>query len=167
MRRCRKTLSRNGGVRPVWKRFPATLRCIVCHGELELIAIEERTANPSAAHVVQGERLGLSRAQLTESVESGLLPCRACKLWFPIFAGLPIMLPYRTSAHEEFLAAHAGDVRALGEGFESARERPVTGGRTGLALHDRMNEASGARGNPRDLHRTAGRAGHYRNAGFL
>lgn len=111
----------------MWKRFSDSLRCVRCGGGLDLQVISGRTANPTAEHRALGDRLGITGDSLTAAVDSGLLSCRNCKVWFPVLHGLPIMLPYTSPLHDEFLASHGNVVRGLGPGFDSMRDTPVVG----------------------------------------
>lgn len=111
----------------MWVRFAESLRCPLCRGGVELLSVERRTAKPSREHLERGERFGHSAERLTAAVDTGLLVCRSCKVWYPVLHGLPIMLPYSTPLRREFLASHAGAVEKLGEGYGSPRETPPRG----------------------------------------
>jgi uncharacterized protein YbaR (Trm112 family) len=97
----------------MWSRFAESLHCWKCQQQLQLEPLERRTARPARELIAQGEQLGFTSAQLTSAVETGLLLCASCKLWFPIFHGLPILLPYLTGTHQEFLAEHGAAVKRL------------------------------------------------------
>src|SRR5678816_4636145 len=86
----------------MWKRFSRTLRCPVCAATLQLSVFEERNARLSSEHLALAEKKGLLQPDFATYVESGLLACDACQLSFPIYKGLPVMLPYTTRLHEEF-----------------------------------------------------------------
>lgn len=105
----------------MWKRFAETLRCPSCHGCLHLMAAEVRTATLERAHLEAGERLGVTGERLTAMVDSGLLTCEGCRVWYPILHSLPILLPYTTPSHEEFRAARSDAIGQLGDGYDSPR----------------------------------------------
>lgn len=111
----------------MWARFTDLLRCTQCRGPFELVPLEQRTPELAREQVAAGERFGIDERTLSAAVDSGLLVCRSCKLWFPVLHGLPVLLPYRTRSHDEFLARHAGAVRALGPGFDTPQETPAAG----------------------------------------
>jgi SAM-dependent methyltransferase/uncharacterized protein YbaR (Trm112 family) len=111
----------------MWARFADLLRCTHCRGPFELVTLEPRATELAREHVAAGERFGLGERALSSALDSGLLVCRSCKLWFPILHGLPVLLPYRTRTHDEFLASHAPAVRALGGGFDTPQETPAAG----------------------------------------
>jgi SAM-dependent methyltransferase len=111
----------------MWKRFAETVRCPLCRGSLDLNPIATRTASPNREHLETGEWFGLSGDRLTSAVDSGLLSCGACKVWYPVFHGLPILLPYTTATHHEFLAAHGDVVTRLGGDYDSPRSELIIG----------------------------------------
>jgi uncharacterized protein YbaR (Trm112 family) len=111
----------------MWIRFAETLQCVLCHGSLELTPIEERTADLSREHLEQAERMALNSRDLAAAVDTGLLVCPRCRIWFPVLHGLPILLPYSTPLREEFTSRHPGAVEKLGEGYRCPTESPTVG----------------------------------------
>lgn len=111
----------------MWARFAEILRCAQCRGRLELEALLVREAALDPALLEQGERLGISPSRLAAACEAGLLVCSSCRLWYPILHDLPILLPYRTPIHDEFIARYGEAVSKLGPGFDTLNEKPVTG----------------------------------------
>ena len=86
----------------MWKRFIGFLRCPICRSALALEASTEIVVPISADSVRLAEERGLAGPEFNKYVEMGLLCCGGCRSAFPIFRGLPILLPYQTLAHEEF-----------------------------------------------------------------
>jgi ubiquinone/menaquinone biosynthesis C-methylase UbiE/uncharacterized protein YbaR (Trm112 family) len=64
----------------VWTKLRDYIVCPICRGDLDLHAIESRG----------------------EWCEAGLLLCESCRLCFPIYEGLPVLLPYATDLHARF-----------------------------------------------------------------
>jgi len=111
----------------MWTRFAEMLRCARCRARLELVPIERREGTLAREHLEQGERFGIPAARLANAVDTGLLLCGSCKLWFPILHGLPLLLPYATNAHDEFLRRYGEAVRKLGPGFGPPHETAAVG----------------------------------------
>lgn len=87
----------------MWKRFAAILRCPLCRGTVELDTFVE---TPKSLDRGSWEK---STSSATDTgpdfdvyVEAGQLLCHACHARYPIWQGLPIMLPYATPLHREF-----------------------------------------------------------------
>lgn len=111
----------------MWKRFAINLRCVVCEKPVELIVIDRHKATPSSEDCKRGEQAGFSIEELSACIDTGLFVCRECKLWFPIFNGLPIFLPYTTNSHHEFQRLYSAQINKLGEGYSPPHEKPVSG----------------------------------------
>lgn len=111
----------------MWKRFAETLICIQCEQNLELLPIDEENLKLSSEHISKGERLGISQSELSEFVETGLLICPICKLWFPILHGLPVMLPYASRLHEEFIHLYGAQVNKIGPEYSPPNKKSVIG----------------------------------------
>lgn len=112
----------------MWKRFTDVLRCPLCKGKLRLDCFEAHDAQVDAAQVAEARARGLDGPGFGTYVESGLLSCGSCEVAFPVFKGLPVLLPYRTPLNAEFASAFAAaltDVRA----FPFADCEPVEGER--------------------------------------
>ncbi len=86
----------------MWKRFSRTLRCPLCAGRLTLSAFDERHERLDAKHLALADERGLNGPEFATYVESGVLACDECRLMFPVYKGLPVLLPYTTRLHEEF-----------------------------------------------------------------
>ncbi len=63
-----------------------------------------------------------------EEVEDGRLRCTACRLMYPVFGRVPVMLTYATKLHTEFGRRYAGRL-AQADGFEFAQAAPPQGER--------------------------------------
>lgn len=98
----------------MWTRFAGTLRCPMCR---EVLALHERsseTVELDPADIAAARERDLDATELAHWVEWGALTCGECTLAFPVAHGLPVMVPYVTPIHEEWLEAHAGWLRSLG-----------------------------------------------------
>ncbi|HEY9446499.1 MAG TPA: methyltransferase domain-containing protein, partial [Burkholderiales bacterium] len=62
-------------------------------------------------------------------VEAGLLTCSACRTWFPVIRGVPVLLPYTTPAHQEFSREHMSRIATLAMGCSPANGTAVRGER--------------------------------------
>ena len=98
----------------MWKRFAAVLRCPLCVGTVELDAFVETPngsqPDPELAYV-----------------EEGLLKCPACRIYYPVTRGLPIMLPYTTDLHRAFQSKWSGRLGEAATGYKLAERDPVPG----------------------------------------
>jgi ubiquinone/menaquinone biosynthesis C-methylase UbiE/uncharacterized protein YbaR (Trm112 family) len=74
----------------------------MCAGALDLSVFEELKVELSSEQVALAKELGLHGPDFATYVDSGLLACSVCQLDFPVYKGLPVMLPYTTRLHEEF-----------------------------------------------------------------
>lgn len=111
----------------MWTRFSEYLRCCICRKSLELFPIEMRQSILKREFLSQGEEFNISADRLCSSIDSGLLICHECKVWFPIIYGLPILLPYTTESHKEFIAINGEYIRKLGTKYQSPNLSPVIG----------------------------------------
>jgi SAM-dependent methyltransferase/uncharacterized protein YbaR (Trm112 family) len=113
----------------MWERFSEDLNCPLCGGCLELNALDTFQAELDEHHFEKAEEWGISSSTLCSYVQSGLLLCFECRLWFPVLHGLPILLPYTTASHREFDSVHGAAINKLGLNYESPDIEPVPGER--------------------------------------
>lgn len=113
----------------MWKRFVKFMACPVCRGDLELTAFRELPVDISHDEASLAKKLGLLDAEFNQFVDSGLLVCHDCKMWFPVARGLPVLLPYALPLHNEFSAAHRSELSRLGPGYQSPCKEPAKGER--------------------------------------
>ncbi len=111
----------------MWKRFSGTLQCVQCEQGLELVPIDEVVRKLASEHIAKGERMGINEKEMSACVDSGLLICHKCKLWYPILHSLPVMLPYTSPLHKEFLQTYGAHVDKIGPGYSSPNIEPVPG----------------------------------------
>lgn len=108
----------------MWLRLRKYLVCPLCKEDLELEAFDSRktsidaTNSPSAA---------TAESDL-QWVEAGLLLCNACRHRYPIYKGLPILLPYSTPVHSMFADAESDNLRRF-RAHAWPSETPVPGER--------------------------------------
>ena len=93
----------------------------------ELVPIEEREVDLDPGWRQKLEALGIDPHRANRWIETGLLCDRKARLWFPISHGLPVLLPYRTAAHDAMLRDHRGVIRRLGDDFRAAADDPAPG----------------------------------------
>jgi ubiquinone/menaquinone biosynthesis C-methylase UbiE/uncharacterized protein YbaR (Trm112 family) len=111
----------------MWARFVKLLRCPNCQASVTLRSFSAISLAPSARHLALAEEIGVPSADLTQYVESGVLLCDVCRIWFPIFSGLPVMLCYATPIHEEFARAHKSQLARHVKGYEWPVGTPAKG----------------------------------------
>ena len=112
----------------MWQRFADVLRCPLCAGVLRLDAFEAHEAQIDAAHQEEARVRGVDSPGFRTYVESGLLSCPRCEVAFPIFKGLPVLLPYGTRLHGEFADAFGNTLKSL-SAYPFADREPVKGER--------------------------------------
>ncbi len=86
----------------MWNRILPELNCPRCGQGLAMRVFVEEHRELAREHLEAGEKRGLPAEQLGHWIEAGLLVCEPCQLRYPIVEGLPILLPYETSAHRAF-----------------------------------------------------------------
>ena len=113
----------------MWKRFQKTLRCPTCGSALELSSLAETHANLEDDHRARAIEHGLLDDEFAIYVETGLLSCHDCRVWFPIEAGLPVLLPYTTPLHVRFARDNEKGLAQLGHRYTFPSLNPVPGER--------------------------------------
>ena len=109
----------------MWSRFQQALRCPACAGALQLRTLESRKVELSQQAVSMAQRRNVPLEGLAESIESGLLLCPNCMLWYPIVHGVPVMLRYRTQLRDEF--DKRWQPATLAPGYRPPEEQPESG----------------------------------------
>ncbi len=84
----------------MWTTLLQFIACPFCKADLELFPIEVKEVTISAGNAGSDVDILLRH-------DTGLLLCHECRYRFPIYEGLPVLLPYTTDLHESFEAAHA------------------------------------------------------------
>lgn len=111
----------------MWRRFAEIARCPECGGPLSLLALEERLVELDPRCFPRAERLGIPAKELGRAVEEGLLLCETCRLWYPVWRGLPVLLPYTTALHRECLRLRPRLFKGLGAQWRPPGRAPVEG----------------------------------------
>jgi SAM-dependent methyltransferase/uncharacterized protein YbaR (Trm112 family) len=96
----------------MWSKLLPLLRCPVCRDRLKGAAFDSDSPIDPASGAW---------------IESGVLSCESCKTWYPVAHGVPVMLPYRTAAHEEFAREHGTRLNKVARGCAAASNEPVRG----------------------------------------
>lgn len=113
----------------MWKRFQQMLRCPQCGGRLALAAFAEHQASLDAHHTALARECGVLDASFATYVDAGALSCASCAVRYPIFDGLPVLLPYATALHEAFNRRFARELSELHPRLPFADREPVPGER--------------------------------------
>jgi SAM-dependent methyltransferase len=108
----------------MWKRFARVLRCPLCSGSLSLSIFEDDRPSIDPEYVAKAKERKLFDDDFQTYVKSGTLSCTGCKVHYPVYEGLPIMLPYTTQLHQEFSRTF-GD--RLPKDYRFADRQPVPG----------------------------------------
>jgi SAM-dependent methyltransferase/uncharacterized protein YbaR (Trm112 family) len=113
----------------MWKRFQHMLCCPQCSGPLELTILAEHHVELERDHAALASELGMLDADFARYVDDGLLSCAACAVCYPIIHGLPVLLPYTTSLHDEFRRRFAEELQRMHRDIRFANREPVPGER--------------------------------------
>ena len=112
----------------MWKRFSRQLHCPICGHQLNLVSFNVVTCPLEEAYLSSAKEMGFLDDDFNQYVEDGIVLCRNCKLYYPIFKGLPVLLTYATSIHERFAGQFKNQLRAPGlEGYGCPSGDPVSG----------------------------------------
>ena len=96
----------------MWKRFSEWLRCPLCKGRLELSIEKASATGLSEEHQALAKQRDVLNDDFAVFVETAVLLCPSCRAWFPVVKGLPVLLPYATSAHLQFAREVAAAIPA-------------------------------------------------------
>jgi SAM-dependent methyltransferase/uncharacterized protein YbaR (Trm112 family) len=98
----------------VWTTLLQFITCPFCNGDFELFSLESEEVRTSTGVGVDVRH------------DTGLLLCHACRYRFPIYQGLPVLLPYTTDLHTSFDAEQTAAVQLYGE-YSWPSDIPVPG----------------------------------------
>jgi SAM-dependent methyltransferase/uncharacterized protein YbaR (Trm112 family) len=112
----------------MWKRFQHMLRCPQCAGRLGLAVFAEQDVALGDAHATLAHACGIAHPEFATYVDYGILTCAACAVRYPIFDGLPVLLPYTTTLHDEFARRYSLELAAY-PAFRFPNREPVDGER--------------------------------------
>jgi SAM-dependent methyltransferase/uncharacterized protein YbaR (Trm112 family) len=99
----------------------------LCRGHLGLHVFDQRRVELEREYLQAAERRNVLDEDFPIYVVAGLLGCRACGVDYPVFNGLPVLLPYATRLHAEFLERMQPHARALGRAVRFADAQPPRG----------------------------------------
>lgn len=108
----------------MWLRLIDCLACPLCKSELTATAIHLDACELEAHHIERAEELGIRDERFSTWIETGLLRCHSCRTRFPILHGLPVLVPYRTPAHDEFASENAAVISGDDHQWPSAQPVP-------------------------------------------
>ena len=113
----------------MWSRIVDRLSCPACSQRLELAPLRESLESVSREHLALAAERGIPESSLKVWTEAGLLLCHSCATWFPIWRGLPVLLPYQTPSHREFAAEFANELAKFKPRYNFASQDPRPGER--------------------------------------
>jgi SAM-dependent methyltransferase/uncharacterized protein YbaR (Trm112 family) len=113
----------------MWKRFAQMLRCPICKNAVELSVFNQRRPSIAEDHLTLAKNRGLLDDNFACYVEAGVLACHTCAVWFPIFRGLPVLLPYATALGAEFDREYAAEFSKIPYRYGFPSHEPVPGER--------------------------------------
>jgi uncharacterized protein YbaR (Trm112 family)/SAM-dependent methyltransferase len=114
---------------------PRALNLLVCpidKTQLELVEWETSQVKLSKEEVGRVERLGLDAAEFSKETVTGVLLNRHRKVFYPIYEGVPRLLPFKTGIVEKFTDRHAERIRRELPGFTTTHEAAMPGEQTVL-----------------------------------
>lgn len=94
---------------------------------MTLHAFRHNRVDISESHKELGHAHGVSLEELGEFVEDGILVCDDDQTWYPVYKGLPVLLPYETPVTKEFLEEYADSVRNVAPDHKPPAETPTQG----------------------------------------
>lgn len=104
----------------MWLRLVEYLRCPVCRKSLRVVPFSPVARSTESNSTSEGLAGGW--------VEAGVLLCQECRVRYPIWHGVPTMLPYRTSVHAAFANEFAQQLALLAPTTYSLPDKsPIAG----------------------------------------
>jgi SAM-dependent methyltransferase/uncharacterized protein YbaR (Trm112 family) len=113
----------------MWKRFQHMLRCPQCAGSLHLSIFAETEVQLNPQHLALASECGLLTTDFSTYVDAGVLACAVCEVSYPIIKGFPVLLPYTTGLHQEFVRRFARNLSDLKSECRFAQREPPPGER--------------------------------------
>src|SRR5262245_4868327 len=112
----------------MWKRFHRTLHCPTCESDLELTLFESFACTLEKQYLSYAHEARLLDDDFDKYVNQGVLLCRPCNVYYPIFNGLPVLLSYSTAVHRRFAEQFKDQLQSAGLGsFELPSGEPTNG----------------------------------------
>jgi uncharacterized protein YbaR (Trm112 family)/SAM-dependent methyltransferase len=92
------------------------LCCPLCLGELTLSSfVEESIKYLQHPPALLEDEEGCINGDDERVIKDGVLLCQQCKIWFPIYSYVPVMLVFETLLHERFARDYAARFELLSE----------------------------------------------------
>jgi uncharacterized protein YbaR (Trm112 family) len=101
------------------------LCCPACKGNLfaaSFLEGQEHSGNEEANH---NFTYNMGTAD-NDMIEYGVLLCNICKIWFPIYSHVPVMLLYKTPLHEKFADRYSEQLKKYSD-YSLPDEHPRPG----------------------------------------
>jgi uncharacterized protein YbaR (Trm112 family)/ubiquinone/menaquinone biosynthesis C-methylase UbiE len=91
------------------------LCCPTCREELDLRSFIEENMKCMRDDSIPDRSNGPERKSDERTIKEGVLLCRNCKVWYPIYSYVPVMLVFETDLHKKFAKDHAEQLLLLSE----------------------------------------------------
>ena len=100
-----------------------TLCCPTCKNALNLESFIEE--NIECADYGPDKTAHSNEKKIERIVKEGVLLCENCRVWYPIWSYVPVMLLFETNFHKKFVKEHASALQTVsGYGCPSGRPQP-------------------------------------------
>jgi uncharacterized protein YbaR (Trm112 family)/ubiquinone/menaquinone biosynthesis C-methylase UbiE len=92
------------------------LCCPLCRGELTLSSFVEESIKylQHPPTILEGEE-GYINEENERVIKEGVLLCQQCKVWYPIYSYVPVLLVFKTYFHKRFAQEYAKRLELLSE----------------------------------------------------
>src|SRR5215216_140519 len=102
------------------------LCCPVCEGKLDLRPFAEESIGYRQRESISGDGKGSEQENTERLVEDGVLLCPGCRVWYPVFSYVPVMLVFETSFHRWFAERYGEQISRLA-GYKMPNRPPQPG----------------------------------------
>lgn len=113
----------------MWKRFANRFRCPLCLGALELSAFAQQRVIVDDSYLERAAEQNVLDDDFSVYIDAGMFCCDRCEVAFPIFKGLPVLLPYATKLNEQFAHEWSAELRRMPRRVRFPDRAPVPGER--------------------------------------
>src|SRR5215469_14142853 len=113
----------------MWPHFADRFRCPLCSGGLDLRVFQDQSISVTAECAALAADRGLIADSWDRYVNSGVLLCSTCHVYYPIFRGVPVFTLYVTPIHRHFVADFKKPLSSFTAGYNLANAEPPKGER--------------------------------------